>query len=125
MSGYYPFWLFGAGQMASVATAVQFGGEVFQQLNNNPSTNIHVPMGSGINPNTQLFPYGNTAYQRNLVWMDAFGLLHDFASQWLIYQPASSGCAYGMWYNGSNSPARAGWGTSIFFGGTGNSPNCF
>jgi len=118
--GYYPASIYKGGQLTRNATRVSFGGEVYAP----PATAPTLPMGSGINPlsykgNLQ----GNVTYQRGLKWMDMSGAIKDFQASSTWMEPGN-GCAYGAKFFSAASPYKAGWGSSLFYGGPGYSNAC-
>jgi Neprosin len=105
--GYYPGWLFGAGDMATHSSLIEFGGEIVG--GNGTSYNYYPPMGSGYF-GTSGWPWA--AYQRQIWYFDA-----AYGGQW-----ASLG-------SGNECPARtsllgpywggSAWAIYFFFGGPG------
>lgn len=118
--GYYPVGLFAGGQLSRNATRVSFGGEVYTPPADAPT----VPMGSGNNPNNLGSVYGQVAYQRNLKWMDLAGVVQDYYFTWARLEPAANGCAYGGAWHPASAPYQPGWGSAIFFGGSGYGGSC-
>lgn len=121
MSGYYPVWLFGSGQLSRYATRLDFGGEVYQA---NTSTNPTVKMGSGNDPWVTWPLVGRAAYQRNLLWMNLAGAVQDLNPGYFNQTPQETGCWYEPRIFPSSNSFAAGWGSSFFFGGPGYPGRC-
>jgi hypothetical protein len=106
--GYYPTTLYGNGQLANFATAIDYGGEVV-------GTTSWPQMGAGV-PASRGFRHA--AYQRQIFYGDLSAATH-----WSTLTPVASprlrgrGSCYSIFF----TPASAGssWDSYFFFGGTG------
>lgn len=118
--GYYPHSRFGGGQMSRHANMVAFGGEIFAERPLRPT----VPMGSGVNPlGYRGVLAENVAYQRGLSILSLDGVLRDVQPDSFTGTP-ESGCAFGIQLFPHVAPYREGWGTTVFFGGQGETVAC-
>lgn len=116
LSGYYPVWLFGSGQLSRHATRLEFGGEVYQD---DKVGKLIVPMGSGNHPRNTSQLVGRVAYQRNIMWADLAGVVSDVMPWWYAQEPEVTGCYYQPNMFAGGRVFAPGWGTTIFFGGSG------
>ncbi|MEQ1637113.1 MAG: neprosin family prolyl endopeptidase [Methylococcales bacterium] len=106
-SGYYKKANFGTGQLSRNADRVDFGGEIaFRSPGGTTHTTTDVGSGQFSNAG-----YGNTAYQRNLKYMNLSGVIQN-----VVYSGigvTKSGC-----YNVTDATSAT-LGTSFYFGGPG------
>ncbi|HXO43300.1 MAG TPA: neprosin family prolyl endopeptidase [Thermoanaerobaculia bacterium] len=106
--GYYPTALYGNGQLANFATAIDYGGEVV-------GTTSWPQMGSGVAASRG---FRHAAYQRQIFYADLFTATH-----WSTLSPTASprSRGRGSCYSINFTPATAGssWDSYFFFGGAG------
>jgi neprosin-like protein len=126
MSGYYPAYFFGSGQLTQYATRVMFGGEILQEESDTTLPTVSMGSSAGKHPWYTPSPLcGNVAYQPDLQVMNLSGALRDFSPNADYMAPNANmtgyprGCAYGLAAAGRFAPFVSGWGYSIFFGGDG------
>jgi hypothetical protein len=116
------------GQMQTTgASYLQVGGEVYDSWPGNPGSHTTTQMGSGIPPAPSSgHGYEYTAYDRNVMYIDAQENYHNASLQYIQDTPAgefdSTGvCGYqaGLFYALSTSQAAggSGWGTYFYYGG--------
>ncbi len=138
--GYYPGTLYGTYQLSRSADRIAVGGEIFSPTTTTPT----IPMGSGVNTIGSGLSasgyYSRVAYHKNVITatttpsdinIGANITLQDFGLSWYriepmppLVNPLNEGCAYGGQIFTGLAPYSAGWGWSVFFGGSGFTSAC-
>lgn len=111
-SGYYPAALFAGGQLSQFATLIEVGGEVASWTM--PAFTA-TDMGSGRFATPASTEDRDAAYHRGIKYMGRDGLIRDLPLR--AYTPGDN-C-----YNLIRAIGPT-WGTTIYFGGPGNSASC-
>ncbi len=106
--GYYPASLFGAGQMASSATAIQFGGETCSE------TEAWPPMGSGEFAEEG---WDSAAYHRAAYYFPPAGGSEWCESLSVVETPGCYNLGPQPWAERTKAPAP--WGVYFYYGGPG------